>query len=708
MILPAHFVRFTHSPAAQLGKALTSGTQLVGRTYHPDTIGMDALILVADFAEVRTFHMLAILGVAPPVGAAVSRIAFHSHACPPLANPVDAHLSVPEAAGLAAVGRIAISPGATFASRAVYPYTGAFDALAIDADLAVTRAVLGIAIDRIAVARGAALSLGALDPHAAGLQAFVVHAHFSQAGAGPGGTVLGVAYPPGAGHALAAVDSHANDLGADTLEADVTIKAILIRAIEGQAGLVYHLSIGAAVSYVTGRTGWKDQDKGAKIQKRLHCEHTSSPSPSHLIPPSRVAKEAISSIISRPVKKSLFALTFTTPLWYWSKQEKQPHLRGGIMKRVPGLARSLHMSMLALCLLLSTACTPSIEKLWEFPVSSPIYSTPLVTAEYVIFGSESGTLPAVDKNGQARWRFQAPSAEIFARPVTDDNLIFFGATNQKFYALDKRGQLKWQFAARERIKSDPTVLEGVVYLTSYDGHVYALSTDRGKKLWQFPPPAEPPAEPKEGEEPVEAKPVMDPMPQAFSYPAPVIKDGVLYVGNLDGYMYALQTSDGAMKWRFKAQEGITSTAWVEGGVVYFGSKDDHVYALDAANGKDVKWKFKTKDDVLSSPKIIDGVVYIGSNDKNFYALDAKTGKEKCRFTTKGPVISFGVFYKNLVFFGSGQGDSHFYAIDRGTCEQFFAMKTGYKIESDPVVEGDHIYLTSGDKKLYALKVNKTE
>jgi len=385
------------------------------------------------------------------------------------------------------------------------------------------------------------------------------------------------------------------------------------------------------------------------------------------------------------------------------------------VKRVPSRVRCYQLLSLTLALSLLGACTPSVEKLWEFPVSSPIYSTPLVTEDFVIFGSESGTLHAVDKNGQARWRFQVPSAKIFSRPITDGKLIFFGATNQKFYALDKKGQLKWQFAARERIKSDPTILEGVVYATSYDGHVYALSADRGRKLWQFPPaqkaapesPEAPPPEAKEGEKSVEV-PVLDPMPQAFSYPAPVIKDGVLYVGNLDGYMYAIQTSDGTMKWRFKAQEGITSTAWVEGGLVYFGSKDDTLYALDAASGQEVKWKFQAKGDILSSPKVIDGVLYVGSNDKNFYALDAKTGKEKCHFTTKGPVISFGVVYKNLIFFGGGQSDQTLYAIDRNSCKLFFSMKTGYKIESDPVLDGDHLYLTSGDRKLYALKINKTE
>ncbi|MBW1870865.1 MAG: PQQ-binding-like beta-propeller repeat protein [Deltaproteobacteria bacterium] len=385
---------------------------------------------------------------------------------------------------------------------------------------------------------------------------------------------------------------------------------------------------------------------------------------------------------------------------------------------------SFSLIFLLLCCSLG-ACTPAIEKLWEYPIGSPIYSTPLVAGDFIIFGSESGTLHAVDKKGHARWQFQAASSDIFSHPSTNGKLVFFGATNQKFYAVDMRGQLQWQFAARERIKSDPAIAEGVAYVTSYDGHIYALKTDTGKMIWQFPEPVkkpEPePVEDKDTEakkdeakedkttEDVEVKavePVIKPL--AFSYAAPVIKDGILYVGNLDGYLYALQTADGKMKWRFKAGEGITSTVWIEGGVIYFGSKDDHVYAIDVKTGQNVIWKFKAGDDVLSSPKVNSGVLYVGSNDNNFYALDLKTGKEKCRFTAQGPIISFGVFYKNLVLFSGGQKDGRIYAINKDTCEKFFAYKTGYKIESDPVLDGDHLYVTSGDRRLYSFKINKTE
>ncbi|RME25202.1 MAG: hypothetical protein D6806_08270 [Deltaproteobacteria bacterium] len=359
----------------------------------------------------------------------------------------------------------------------------------------------------------------------------------------------------------------------------------------------------------------------------------------------------------------------------------------------------------------AAGCSSPVERLWAYPVGSALYSTPLVTSEFVIFGSEGGTLYAVDNKGQSRWQYQVPSGEIYSRPATDGKLIFFGSTNQKFYALDQSGTLRWQFAAKERIKSDPVVADGIVYTSSYDGHVYALRAGSGKLVWKFPPePEEEKSEEKAPGESKEQKPAQkapEPKPGAFSYSAPAISGGTLYVGNLDGYLYALDAASGALKWRFKAGEGITSSPLVESGVVYFGSKDDHVYAVDAGTGK-LLWKFKTGDDVLSSARISEGVLYIGSNDKKLYGLDPKTGKEKCSFLAKGPVISYPAFYKNIVIFAGGQGDGRVYFAHKKDCKLFYSYKTGYKVESDPVVEGDRVYVTSGDMHLYAFKINKTE
>jgi outer membrane protein assembly factor BamB len=55
--------------------------------------------------------------------------------------------------------------------------------------------------------------------------------------------------------------------------------------------------------------------------------------------------------------------------------------------------------------------------------------------------------------------------------------------------------------------------------------------------------------------------------------------GSIYIGSYDGNLYALDDSDGAVRWRFKSQRGIVSRPAVHSEMVVFGSEDKTVYAV---------------------------------------------------------------------------------------------------------------------------------
>jgi outer membrane protein assembly factor BamB len=52
-----------------------------------------------------------------------------------------------------------------------------------------------------------------------------------------------------------------------------------------------------------------------------------------------------------------------------------------------------------------------------------------------------------------------------------------------------------------------------------------------------------------------------------------------------------------------------------------GSVDGYVYAVEISNGK-LKWKFRSGGPITSSPIVANDIVYIGSFDHNLYALTA--------------------------------------------------------------------------------------
>jgi hypothetical protein len=118
--------------------------------------------------------------------------------------------------------------------------------------------------------------------------------------------------------------------------------------------------------------------------------------------------------------------------------------------------------------------------------------------------------------------------------------------------------LDWSFATGGPVSSSPAVANGVVYVGSHDGNLYALDTVSGAELWSFGT-------------------------GNLVYSSPAVADGVVYVGCEDFNLYALSAATGAELSRFTTGGFVDSSPAVANGVVYVGSEDGSLYALGLAN-----------------------------------------------------------------------------------------------------------------------------
>jgi eukaryotic-like serine/threonine-protein kinase len=365
----------------------------------------------------------------------------------------------------------------------------------------------------------------------------------------------------------------------------------------------------------------------------------------------------------------------------------------------------------ALCL----GCQKPIELLWAFQSGAGSRSSPALVKDMVLFGNEAGYLNAVDRNdGSSRWRFPT-TKEVVAAPVADGTRAYFGSENYSFYALELHsGRAVWEFPTHDRIKGGAALAGGVVYFGSYDGHLYALRAEDRGLVWQFPAAAPGPlagvaavavATDTGGVVPA----ALPAPPKAFSYARPAIGEGLVFAGNLDGLLYALDQKTGALRWSFKTGDGITSSPLLEGGTLYFGSNDHRVYALTGLSGAapTVKWSFATGDQVNASPLLAGGVVYVGGSDKVFYAIDATSGKKLWQQAVGGPVYARAALYQNLVFVGAGAGDGRLYAFDAKSGKPFWTYETGTKVQADLLIDADRLYAVTGDGQLLAFQIHKT-
>lgn len=123
---------------------------------------------------------------------------------------------------------------------------------------------------------------------------------------------------------------------------------------------------------------------------------------------------------------------------------------------------------------------------------------------------------------------------------------------------------------------------------------------------------------------------------------PVVVGDLLYIGLMNGKLYALDRDTSATVWVYAAGMGLAAAPSVDEvagrRMIFFGATDGVVYGLDALTGEPV-WTYTTGGPVLSTPSAYRGAVYVGSLDGKFYALDAATGAVRWAYDTGAPIAN---------------------------------------------------------------------
>jgi outer membrane protein assembly factor BamB len=309
-----------------------------------------------------------------------------------------------------------------------------------------------------------------------------------------------------------------------------------------------------------------------------------------------------------------------------------------------------------------------------------------------------------------KWKFHAGGL-ILSSPAIANGLVYVGSTDGNLYAVDvKSGVMKWKYKTKARVVSSPAVAGGLVYFSSYDGWFYALDAMTGQFRWEFN---------NGGERRFAARHIHGSLPAAETMPdpfdcylsSPAVWHGTVYFGSGDGNVYALDAATGGVRWKFQTDGVVHASPAISGGTLFIGSWDSYFYAIDAVSGKE-KWRFKTGEDngihnqvgIQSSAAVADGAVYFGCRDSHLYALDATTGKERWTFSTKSSwVITSPAVLNGRVYFATSDS-ALFYTLDARSGRQIFSLKFQFPFFSSPAIAGHTLYIGSHDGKLTAINL----
>lgn len=333
-------------------------------------------------------------------------------------------------------------------------------------------------------------------------------------------------------------------------------------------------------------------------------------------------------------------------------------------------------------------------------------------------GNAASTAPTVS---HLLWSYTTGGV-VESSPAVSNGIIYIGSNDGKVYALSvAKGTLIWSCSTGNLMSSSPAVANGVVYIgrvgadLSNQGALFAINASTGSIIWSFPTDDAVSSSPsvvngvvyvgsEEGK--VFALNATTGVSK-WSFTAgdeitssPAISNGIVYIGSLDNKLYALNANSGALVWSYITGNGVASSPAVDSGIVYVGSLDDKVYALNASTGALI-WSYTTSGGVASSPAVVGGVVYIGSENDKVYALNAATGGLIWSYTTGGMATSSPAFSNGVVYTASLDGK--IYALNATSGALIWSYITGAMIESSPAIAGGELFIASDDDKVYAFE-----
>ena len=88
-------------------------------------------------------------------------------------------------------------------------------------------------------------------------------------------------------------------------------------------------------------------------------------------------------------------------------------------------------------------------------------------------------------------------------------------------------------------------------------------------------------------------------------------DGVVYVGDISGILYAFDAESGEELWRYEdAEGGIYGSVLVVDGVIYFGTEAGNFYAL--TTDQDFLWPASISGKIYGAPAISGDLIVVSA------------------------------------------------------------------------------------------------
>lgn len=195
---------------------------------------------------------------------------------------------------------------------------------------------------------------------------------------------------------------------------------------------------------------------------------------------------------------------------------------------------------------------------------------------------------------------------------------------------------------------------------------------------------------------------------------PVIADGTVYLGDLDGTFHALDLATGETRWTRRIESaGFPSAAAVAPDPalpVVVGDDVGVVRALDRATGE-VRWEYATEGEISGGPTILDGErprLLVGSQDASLSCLDLASGELLWTHSIAdqircGPTVARTPAGDRVFLAGC---DGRLHVIDAATGAALSATEIGGPTGTTPAVSGSLVLFGTEGGSFFAIDYQK--
>jgi len=296
----------------------------------------------------------------------------------------------------------------------------------------------------------------------------------------------------------------------------------------------------------------------------------------------------------------------------------------------------------------------------RIPIRDFIPGTHRVDFRAVCGGKPYEGTTVVEVPGTIRplWTFRT-GGSVKAQPIVYNGTVYISSFDGTLYAVDvASGRLRWKTFIGGTLVAAPAVTEEVVVIGSTSGTVACLRRSDGRVLWRtsLPPPV---------------------------FASAGIYEEVICTAAGDGKIHGLSLRDGSRLWEFQTGMFVQSRIVPVRGMFIAGCWDNYVYALDARTGA-LRWKQKFGRSFYYAPAIgfpaTDGArVVVPSNDGVLHAMRVATGEvlwevasaQGNSFGYPSPLLEDGV-----VYCGALGARGLVYAVDVRTGQLRWVAETG--------------------------------